>query len=99
MLAGTTMFAQEQQPPNNNQNRQTTTVTGCLTKSSTNGEYVLSEQNTGQKYTFNAPAQLDNYINHTVQMTGRMMNNQNGDKQFQPESVKTVSNSCQSGGE
>lgn len=97
MLAGTTMFAQqESQPPNNSKNTQTATVTGCLTKSNTNGEYVLSEQNTGQKFTFNGPQQLDNYINHTVQMTGTM-NHQNGEKQFQPRSVKTVSDTCQGG--
>ncbi len=100
MLAGSAMFAQqEQQPPSNNPNAQTQTITGCLTKSTTNSnEYVLSEQNTGQKYTFAGPSRLDNYVNHTVQMTGTMMNNQNGEKQFQPQSVKTVSNSCQGGG-
>lgn len=99
MLAGTTMFAQQQQPPPNNENgKQMETLTGCLSKSDTNGEYVISDQNSGQKYTFAGPARLDNYINHTVQLTGTMDNDQNGQKQFKPQSIKTVSNSCQGGG-
>ena len=94
MLAGTTMFAQTQQQPNDT-GRQMETLTGCLTKSTTNGEYVLSDQKSGEKFTFRGPQRLDSYINHTVQMNGTMVNDQNGQKQFQPQSVKTVSDTCQ----
>jgi hypothetical protein len=98
MLAGTTMFAQQQQPPSNQNDKKMETLTGCLSKSDTNGEYVISDQSSGQKYTFMGPQRLDNYINHTVQLTGTMDNDQNGQKQFKPQSIKTVSNSCQGGG-
>ena len=94
MLAGTTLFAQSQQQPNpNDTGRQMQTLTGCLTKSATEGEYVLSDKN-GDKYTFRGPQRLDSYINHTVQMSGTMMKD-NGEKKFQPQSVKTVSDTCQ----
>ena len=93
MLAGTTMFAQQQPPTPNENGRQMETLTGCLTKSATEGEYVLSDKN-GEKYTFRGPQRLDSYVNHTVQMSGTMMS-QNGEKRFQPQSVKTVSDTCQ----
>lgn len=98
LLAGT-LFAQQQPPPNPPPDSgQTTTVTGCLTKSDTNGEYVVNDQQSGQKYAFNGPARLDSYVNHQVQLTGTMNNDQSGQKKFQPRSIKTVSDTCQGGG-
>jgi hypothetical protein len=96
MFAGTTMFAQDQPPQNNNDGQQQT-ITGCLTKGDTNGQYAVTDKD-GQKYTFNGPQRLDDYTNHTVQLSGTM-NNQNGQKQFMPKSIKTVADTCQGGGQ
>ena len=58
-------------------------------------EYVITDTKSGEKVTFPGPDKLDTYVNHTVQLTGKMMN-RSGEKAFQPETVKMVSASCES---
>ncbi|MBZ5604433.1 MAG: hypothetical protein LAO79_19185 [Acidobacteriia bacterium] len=81
---------QEQQPPSDSQ---ATTVTGCLAKGTNAGEYSLKDNKTGQTYTFAGPERLDSYLNHTVALTGKMLD-RGGEKSFQPQSIRTVSDTC-----
>jgi hypothetical protein len=98
-VLGTAAYAQRppasQQPED--QQSQSTTVTGCLTKGASTGEYIISDSKTGEKLTFAGPDRLESYVNHTVQLTGKMIMN-GTEKSFQPQSIKTVSNSCEGGG-
>jgi len=71
-----------------------TTVTGCLEKGTEAGQYTITDQKTNQKVPFPGPAQLDQYINQTVKLTGTMVA-QGQDKVFRPESVSKVSATCE----
>ena len=77
MFLGAAAYAQnppQQTPPSQDQqDTQSTTVTGCLTKGANTGEYMISDSKTGEKLTFAGPDRLDSYVNHTVQLTGKMM--------------------------
>ncbi len=98
MFLGAAAYAQNPPPrtppPSQDQDQQSTTVTGCLTKGTNTGEYQIKDSKTGEKLTFAGPDRLDSYVNHTVQLTGKMMMN-GAEKAFQPQSIKTVSNSCE----
>lgn len=86
---------QQTPPPQEQQTQQPpVTLTGCLTKGAQQGEYVIADSKSGEKYTFAGPDRLDQYVNHTVELTGKMMTS-GGEKSFQPQSIKTVSTSCQ----
>lgn len=100
LLIGGAAFAQQsgQNPPSSQQEQQnqqnsSTTVTGCLMKGTADNQFTLTDAKTGQKYTFTASQQLESYLNHTVQLTGTMANS-GGDNNFQPQSIRTISNSC-----
>ncbi len=90
-------FAQnppQQHPPTSpDQDSQAVTVTGCLTKGQTAGEYTITDSKSGEKMSFPGPDRLDSYVNHTVQLTGKMMD-RGGEKAFQPQSIRTVSDTC-----
>jgi hypothetical protein len=99
ILSAAGAFAQ-QAPPSQQQQQQdsqATTLTGCLTKGTNTGEYMITDSKSGQKYTFAGPDRLDSYVNHTVQLTGKM-NMSGNEKAFQPQSIKTVSDTCSGGG-
>ena len=81
---------QQQQPQSDPQK---TSFTGCLTKGSTTGSYILTEQTSGQKVSFNGPEQLDRFVNQTVKLTGTVSGD-GADKQFNPETIAQVSPSC-----
>lgn len=72
----------------------TVSVTGCLVKGETNGSYVITDQQSGEKLTFPGPDQLDNYVNQTVRLTGTM-SSQGSSKAFKPQRISTVSSTCQ----
>jgi len=85
---------QQTPPPQERQaNPQAVTVTGCLTKATTEGEYVIADSKSGEKYTFPGPDRLQTYLNHTVELTG-VMADQGGDRAFQPKTIRSVSDSC-----
>jgi hypothetical protein len=85
-------FAQDPPPPPTQQQQPDTSITiiGCLTKGTMEGQYSLMDSKTGQKLNFTAAEPMDSYVNHTVQVT----NNGSGDKDFIPQTVKTVSDTC-----
>ena len=92
-------FAQNPPPqPQDQQDTQGTTITGCLTKGQNTGEYVITDSKTGEKMTFAGPDRLDTYVNHTVQLTGKLVNSGASEKTFQPQSIKTISNACEGAG-
>lgn len=70
------------------------TITGCLMKGTASNEYALTDSKSGEKYSFAAPDQLQRYVNQTVQLTGSVMT-RGGDRTFRPESVKSISPSCE----
>ena len=98
-ILGVTAYAQDQgQTPPSQQKRAPsdapkTIITGCLTKGSADGSYIITDQNSGEKIPFNAPAQLDRYVNQTVKLTGTVTG-QGADKVFSPEAIAQVSPSC-----
>jgi len=101
LFLGTAAYAQNpQQTPQTQQDPsdQSTTVTGCLAKGTNAGEYAIKDSKTGETYTFAGPERLESYVGHTVQLTGKMMA-RGGEKSFQPQSIKTVSDSCGGGGQ
>jgi hypothetical protein len=69
------------------------TLKGCLTKGSQSQQYVVADQRSGEKIAFAAPSKLDTYVNQTVEVSGRVVD-RGGDKTFQPQSVKSISSSC-----
>jgi hypothetical protein len=83
-----------QQQENQQQSGESMTVVGCLMKGSAENQFTITDSKTGQKYNFAASQQLESYLNHTVQLTGTM-SNRGGEQNFQPQSIRTVSNSCQ----
>jgi hypothetical protein len=69
------------------------TVTGCLMKGASSGDYAITDSKSGEKFSFAAPDKLQQYLNQTVQLTGTVTN-AGGAKAFRPESVRSVSPSC-----
>lgn len=70
------------------------TVTGCLTKGASAGQYTMTDQKTGEKTSIAGPDELDKYVNKTVQLIGTL-STQGQEKVFKPESVSQVSASCE----
>jgi hypothetical protein len=97
LLMGAAVYGQNppQTPVEQHDDAQAVTVMGCLTKDASTGNYVITNAKTGEKLMFAGPDQLQTYVNHTVQMTGSMMS-QGGEKAFRPQTVKTISDSCES---
>jgi hypothetical protein len=97
LIPGTAAYAQNQgQAPSQQQrdrqapgDAQKASITGCLTKGSGDGIYLVADQNSGEKVQFQGPAQLDQYVNQTVRLTGTMSG-----KNFSPETIARVSASC-----
>jgi uncharacterized protein YdeI (BOF family) len=96
--------AQSQQSPQTRQAPQTSpatpgeqssvSITGCLTKGTAAGNYVITDQKSGEKYPFSGPAQLDKFVNQTVTLSGAMTT-QGADKAFQPQRIAPVSTTCE----
>jgi hypothetical protein len=99
LTMGTAAYAQDQgKTPSSQEKRAPSdapkkSVTGCLTKGSSDGTYVVADQDSGKKVQFSAPAQLDQYVNQTVRLTGTVSGD--GENQvFTPERISQVSPSC-----
>jgi hypothetical protein len=72
----------------------TVSITGCLTKATTPNQYEITDQESHQKVMFPGPSQLEQFVNQTVRLTGKMVQSGNGNRQFQPNSISTISSSC-----
>jgi hypothetical protein len=86
--------AQRTPPPEKSNDTPKVTFTGCLAKGSAASEYTITDQKTGEKIPFTAPAQIEKYVNQTVKLTGTMVT-KGQEKAFQPESINPVSATCQ----
>jgi hypothetical protein len=84
----------QQSEPNEQAGGQQVTITGCLMKGDTPDQYAITDSKSGEKVSFAAPDQLQKFLNQTVQLTGAVMN-RGGQKAFQPQSVKSISPSCE----
>jgi hypothetical protein len=99
LAVGAVAYAQDQSqtaPPQQKQqpsDAPKTSITGCLTKGATDGNYVIADQTSGEKVPFNGPSQLDQYVNQTVRLTGTVTGEGTG-KVFRPEAIAQVSPSC-----
>ena len=69
------------------------TLKGCLTKGSQSQQYVVADDRSGEKVAFAGSSKLDSYVNQTVEISGRVVD-RGGDKTFQPQSIKSISSSC-----
>lgn len=72
----------------------TMTLTGCLSKGTEPNQYQITDQSSRQTVAFPGPNQLAQYVNQTVKLTGKMVDNGQGQKTFQPNSINPVSSSC-----
>ena len=97
LLLTVTSFAQSADKSKEEQDRAraaSTTITGCLTKGDTAGQYMLTD-NTGAKKNIvpSSGVDLDKHAaNHTVKLTGTM--SQDG-QTFTATNVEHVSSSCE----
>jgi hypothetical protein len=81
-------------PPQGPSDTAKATVTGCLTKGASAGQYTITDPKTGEKTTIAGPEELEKYLNKTVKLTGTMAS-QGQEKVFKPESISQVSASCE----
>jgi hypothetical protein len=97
LSVGTLGYAQQSPAQQDSQRPQDggaqVTLKGCLTKGSQSQQYVVADQSSGDKIAFAGPSKLDSYVNQTVEVSGKVVD-RGGDKTFQPQSVKSVSSSC-----
>jgi hypothetical protein len=99
LALGTAAYAQDQKQPGQQQGKQQpsdaskTSYTGCLTKGTSDGNYVITDQASGEKVPFAGPAQLDRFLNQTVKLTGTV-SGQGSEKVFNAETVAQVAPSC-----
>jgi hypothetical protein len=95
---GTLAYAQDPggRPPAQREQRepQEVSYTGCLTKGTAAGQYMIVDQKTGERVVFGASEKIEKYLNQTVTLTGRI-SDRSGERMFQPESVKVVAPSCE----
>lgn len=70
------------------------TVTGCLTRGASAGQYIITDQKTGEKTPVAGPDQLDKYLSQTVKLIGTI-GSQGQEKVFKPESISQVSATCE----
>jgi hypothetical protein len=71
-----------------------TTMTGCLTKSDTAGEYTLTDEKTGTKTTVMGPESLEKHSeNHKVELTGTETTH-DGKTMFHATKIKHISTTC-----
>ena len=68
----------------------TLTLTGCLAKGTEPNRYRISDQSSRQTVEFQGPNQLEQYVNQT----GKMVDDGQGKKTFQPTGINPVSSSC-----
>jgi uncharacterized protein YdeI (BOF family) len=86
--------AQQAEPPaNDSSDAQPVTVVGCLVKGSAEHTYTITDQKSGEKLNFSAANAIDQFLNKTVQLTGRVTS-QGGTKAFIPQSAKALAPSC-----
>jgi hypothetical protein len=69
-----------------------TSLTGCLTKGASAGQFTITDLKTGEKTEIAGPDQLEKYVNQTVKLTGTTGPQ---DKIFKPESISQVSATCE----
>jgi hypothetical protein len=75
---------------------QKVSLTGCLVKGAEANEYVITDQTSREKVTFNGPAEFYRFVNLTVRVTGHIVTRDNEDRVFQPETLAPLSSSCES---
>jgi hypothetical protein len=71
------------------------TITGCLTKSAVPGQYMITQEATGQKILVRGSADLEKHsANHKVKVTGENVESA-GQSVFEASSVEHISNTCE----
>jgi hypothetical protein len=96
VLMGMAAFGQEPSPEKKQPQQgedSSITLQGCLTKGAEEQQYLLTNESSGRKLAFGGPSKLDEYLNQTVELKGRIVD-RGGQSGFQAESVKTVTSSC-----
>jgi hypothetical protein len=84
-------------PQQSEHNRdQKVSLTGCLTKGAEANQYVITDQISREKVTFEAPAQFYRFVNTIVRVTGHTVTRNNQERVFQPQTLAPLSSSCDS---
>jgi uncharacterized protein YdeI (BOF family) len=89
---------QETTPPRQSEHNQDQKVslTGCLTKGAEANQYVITDQISREKVTFEAPAQFYRFVNTMVRLTGHIVTRNHEERVFQPQTLAPLSSSCES---
>jgi hypothetical protein len=94
VLGGIAYGQSQAAPPQSPSDSPKTTVTGCLTKGASAGQYIVTDQKTGDKTPVAGSDQLDKYVNQTVTLTGKIASH-GREKVLTPESINQVSTTCE----
>ena len=99
LLASILVAQQATKDSSNTKTQRETTVTGCLNKGSGPAQYVLTDQNTGNKTPVTGTTDLEQHAaNHTVKLTGNTTI-ENGRAMFTATKVEHISATCSAPGE
>ena len=85
---------EEKKDEQSRERRDATTLTGCLTKGDTAGQYMLSDTTSGEKKRVTASSGVDlekHSANHTVRLTGKLSDD---GQTFTATNVEHVSETC-----
>ena len=94
LLAGILLAQEPPKESSNVKSQQETTLTGCLNKGSSQGQYVLTDQKTGDKTPVNGTSDLEQHsANHTVKLTGNRTT-EGGRPVFTATKVEHLSATC-----
>ena len=85
---------QQAQPQQQEDTGEPKTIVGCLIKGSGDHGYLITDKKSGEKLNFMASDKINQYLNQTVELSGRVML-KGGEKSFLPQTAKTVSPSCE----
>ena len=94
LFAGILLAQEPAKDSSNTKSQQETTLTGCLNKGPGQAQYVLTDQNTGNKTPVIGTSDLEQHsANHTVKLSGARTTD-NGRPVFTATKVEHISATC-----
>lgn len=94
LFVGILLAQEPAKESSNTKSQQETTLTGCLNKGPGQAQYVLTDQNTGNKIPVTGTSDLEQHsANHTVKLSGAQRI-ENGRPVFTATKVEHISATC-----
>jgi hypothetical protein len=98
LLAGVLLAQEPAKEPSTAKSQPETTLTGCLNKGSSPGQYVLTDQKTGDATPVTGTSDLEQHsANHTVKLTGSRTT-EGGRPVFTATKLEHISATCSASG-